>query len=661
MKIDHGSIYYLEKNSGDQFGDEDAYEDDTKHRNSSVLIQLGSARKVASALSPLFVSVSPGKHSSFHGQADAEAAGNGERGSGNGKGSLPGSPEVAKKAASKAPERAESGWSSSKWSPTSKVLGFRQTTKLKLQASLRLARAISDTLEASMPHTLAEIKNDPNLTETMKASMMEYDDRREQVRAKIEAGAVHTLQDGSSVRLQGDLDLYTYESQLMRSKIKRSPEFRKEAERLWEVVKVDATVGVHVDCRTHGHAGVLEQGGYVTMLRKFGLLIVPRPEAGSKAGKVDRAELDAIALEDWRNDLGWAKELSLVAPGADFLNYEAFFHGLYQLIDMWTSTTMQEEYIEMVRRLIDGVTMAGPPLRFKEDEEIEHDPAFHVPSFHEEAEDPLAQTHADLFEDDEDLDPSDLAEYARKKKAKKSRKSKPGPMKPGTVMKTIAKIYKSKQNADLYANSSESVKPIRLDKFVHRFFIVQSGTKKIANRMLRHFVSSAFHYATQEPAEYPRIFLFCVLTGVVEFKGTDYNPRLAANYFQPALRILFPNPFVIDHVLGDGLDREPRLILQCLQHAVIPADLGKSLGGPFAIRNFKQKMRDMSAASGTGSKRNYMVPFDLTMVNALDLWFFSDQLRLVRERAAIQVLQRATKNYLKRKVEKNADAARGGS
>ena len=84
--------------------------------------------------------------------------------------------------------------------------------------------------------------------------------------------------------------------------------------------------------------------------------------------------------------------------------------------------------------------MAGPPLRFKEDEEIEHDPAFHVPSFHEEAEDPLAQTHADLFEDDEDLDPSDLAEYARKKKAKKSRKSKPGPMKPGAVMKTIAKV-----------------------------------------------------------------------------------------------------------------------------------------------------------------------------------------------------------------------------
>lgn len=56
------------------------------------------------------------------------------------------------------------------------------------------------------------------------------------------------------------------------------------------------------------------------------------------------------------------------------------------------------------------------------------------------------------------------------------------------------------------------------------------------------------------------------------------------------------------------------------------------MGGPFAIENFKRKLK------AGGAKKT--PDLDHSFALALDLWLFSDSLRFMRERAAIHVLRR---------------------
>lgn len=58
--------------------------------------------------------------------------------------------------------------------------------------------------------------------------------------------------------------MYSEEKQYARSKIKRSPVFREEVKRLWELV-------------SPGASGGLTRGNYVKLITKCSRLIVPPP------------------------------------------------------------------------------------------------------------------------------------------------------------------------------------------------------------------------------------------------------------------------------------------------------------------------------------------------------------------------------------------------
>jgi hypothetical protein len=204
----------------------------------------------------------------------------------------------------------------------------------------------------------------------------------------------------------------------------------------------------------------------------------------------------------------------------------------------------------------------------------------------------------------------------------------------------------------------------------------------VARRHLRHFTSSALSYALAEDGKenHPRIFLFCILLGIIIVSpATEFNPRLSAEYFQPALRTIFPNPKIIEELLGDGTGDGVLVMKQCIEKAAIPLSLHYSLGGDFAISHFQEQMKEMClekidlsklltsstnstsmssttsnslvsySISGGIRKKNYMVNFDEAMLVALDMWLFSDSLRIVRERVALQTFKKFLDRYVERK------------
>jgi len=134
------------------------------------------------------------------------------------------------------------------------------------------------------------------------------------------------------------------------------------------------------------------------------------------------------------------------------------------------------------------------------------------------------------------------------------------------------------------------------------------------------------------------MYVFCIMSGILTLPPrNEFNPRLSAEYLQPALRALFPNPRTIEAVLGG----DARFLRQAVEKACTPLFVKSMLGGPFAIGQFKKGLREKSSSS--------MVGFDDAMALALSLWTFSDSLRGMRERAALRTLQRAFKAYLANK------------
>jgi len=238
----------------------------------------------------------------------------------------------------------------------------------------------------------------------------------------------------------------------------------------------------------------------------------------------------------------------------------------------------------------------------------------------------------------------------KKKKRRKTKQPVTGPpiLPVSKVYLKIAQIYQLKQQADLWASTSNVAKPIRFDKFVLRCFMQEFGTRKIARRHLRHFVTSAQRHLNAMKGEelHPRIYMFCVLSGIIVIPPTDeFNPRYSAEYFQPSLRYLFSNPRTIVEVLGDGSGDGCLLLRQAVEKAVVPINLQSVLGGPFAIKSFKSKMKALTSETAKG----HMVNLDKAIYVALDLWRFSDTLRTLRERAALKIMQRFFKQRSLRK------------
>ena len=62
------------------------------------------------------------------------------------------------------------------------------------------------------------------------------------------------------------------------------------------------------------------------------------------------------------------------------ITYEGFFRAIFQVVDIWTETAELDEYIQLLRRLINGVASRGEDnaLRWRDDADIKHDRFFDV-------------------------------------------------------------------------------------------------------------------------------------------------------------------------------------------------------------------------------------------------------------------------------------------
>lgn len=162
-----------------------------------------------------------------------------------------------------------------------------------------------------------------------------------------------------------------------------------------------------------------------------------------------------------------------------------------------------------------------------------------------------------------------------------------------------------------------------------------------ARRHLRVFVLSCKHYiSTPElKASNPRIDFFCTLAGLQSIPGTEeYNPRLASDYFFPALRFAFPNPRVIHDALREGKDNSALVALATVEKASRPYVLNYIMGGQSYLEKFKKDALKLSKNDLKMGKR--VVHFDFFMLLALDLWIFADGFRSIREKRALGVLKR---------------------
>jgi len=209
---------------------------------------------------------------------------------------------------------------------------------------------------------------------------------------------------------------------------------------------------------------------------------------------------------------------------------------------------------------------------------------------------------------------------------------------------TIARIYRSKLVADLFVSGHADYEPIPFDKFVVRYFALQFGSKIAARRHLRVFVLSCKEYVSNpaKKAENPRIDLFCTLAGLQLLpNGNEYNPRIASDFFFPALRLIFPNPRMIHDALREGNENSAMVPLTILEKASRPHILNYIIGGGIYLERLKKQAFCLSKVDLRKGLR--VVNFDFFMILALDFWAFADGFRSVREKFALAVLQRLFK------------------
>ena len=67
------------------------------------------------------------------------------------------------------------------------------------------------------------------------------------------------------------------------------------------------------------------------------------------------------SLEDWDS----------VCKGEDSMNFDTFYLQLFQFTDMWVSTCLTEDYVNMMLRILDDITVGkSGKLQFKGEEAI---------------------------------------------------------------------------------------------------------------------------------------------------------------------------------------------------------------------------------------------------------------------------------------------------
>mmetsp|Transcript_76304 Transcript_76304/g.218257 ORF Transcript_76304/g.218257 Transcript_76304/m.218257 type:complete len:861 (+) Transcript_76304:563-3145(+) len=153
---------------------------------------------------------------------------------------------------------------------------------------------------------------------SLQRSMSQYSMRRLIMQEGVESGAIaNTLSAEEAVKvhitMQGNTEMYSNDNQLKRSELKRSEKMRELAMHVWRSA-------------ANGHT-TMDKEEFEVMITKFHILMVP-PGGNNQ-------DLHELAEYEWEHD----------SQGKDYMSFEDFFTSLWQLVDTWTETVQEEEYV----------------------------------------------------------------------------------------------------------------------------------------------------------------------------------------------------------------------------------------------------------------------------------------------------------------------------
>ena len=102
-----------------------------------------------------------------------------------------------------------------------------------------------------------------------------------------------------------------------------------------------------------------------------------------------------LSKEEWEHD----------SKGKQAIDFHVFNDSMWQLVDHWTETVEEGEYVAMFKRLVQGTTWEhSGGLKWREDKDITYDPFFaFMEEMSAEAQEDEKQGHAHGL-DDEDID-----------------------------------------------------------------------------------------------------------------------------------------------------------------------------------------------------------------------------------------------------------------
>ena len=134
----------------------------------------------------------------------------------------------------------------------------------------------------------------------------------------------HEKEGEADFRLQGTTDFDTEELLLARAKLLKSPLLRKAALAFWDA---------------------LDKPHYEAMTEQEYRLVHARITR-ALAPELSEAEAEVAATEDWHDDMGDAKAMTL----------ELYLEGLISIADQWTDTVDELEYVVFMNQLLRRIT-----------------------------------------------------------------------------------------------------------------------------------------------------------------------------------------------------------------------------------------------------------------------------------------------------------------
>ena len=531
------------------------------------------------------------------------------------------------------------------------------------------------SIGASPPAPAVPGTNPLYMTSSFVKSMSEYAFRREALRAKIADGTLVASMTPSKrgevpTTDQINLDFYTDENQARRRHIKKHPQFVAIAKKLWDCIDM-----------IKDDDGNLTLKPYLALTFKITCLIVPPP--------IDADFAKKTALEDWESD----------TKSSGRLVFSDFFNSIFQLCDTWTESCNAEDYIEMLLHIIDGICFNNSgSLQFKKDEQIKFDKYFsilgdmknmNIASYNNGG----ISSRLSEPSQEEEAKPSSLAQHSaagggKKKKGngrKKKEKTVVLPME--KVLFLIGKLLYEKAKADNWiarkaeqgasgppsgGKKSKSLKKVRFDAFIMKYFTSQHGTKGIARRHLRNFVVSVQHLASS----HSRIEVFRKLSGIPNLNpdgAEPFIPGLVGRYYIPLLTSVCSTSSIGGAGNDDGAasasasaSYTPDItkVLKSRSGEVSYAPLSKVIDkvstsllgvyfGSRMLSNYKDNLANNHCSVLKGEQ---VVDIDQAMDLAYQLFVYSDSMRAFSRVRAARCLQRWYYKFFKIKGGSGGDA-----